>query len=519
MSRQIATSQLTMDNGVPCAAQAQTVRLRTLQQVHASAVTDPRGGDVRVEFRMKDGSGVLWESGLSTAKPSGSSFAASVPAGLPKEASLHWEARSRAGGRYGPWSSAGPQNACHFVWDTTAPAAPVISSAEYPESAPVNPVDPWRDGVGQYGWFTLTAADPDVTAYRYGVNGSPDTLIAVHDGAPVTIPVLPEKSGLHFLTAQALDAAGHASEVRTYQYRVAEGRPERALWPMDDSAGSPQAVAREVSRTAALHGGAALAAAGVEGGALSLDGVDGHAETPRPLVDTHHAFSVSAWAQVSDKPDGPAVVAAQAGNELAGFELSYVGEVDRWTFGHAAEDRAGSDTVRAMADGPGDAQEGEWAHLVGVYDAADEALRLYVDGQLAGETRHRITWNARGPFTVGAHSHAGLVGGYFAGAVDELQVYDRSLTPAEISTLFAGDSLVREPLAALSFEEPETARATAARGQARAALLHGGAATGAPGVVDGSLTLDGVTGFAQAGAAQLNTARSYTVSAWAHLDA
>lgn len=72
---------------------------------------------------------------------------------------------------------------------------------------------------------------------------------------------------------------------------------------------------------------------------------------------------------------------------------------------------------------------GKWGHYVSVFDGKQAAL--YVNGTLAGSEVTAGSIAARTvPFTIGRA--AGVNGSYFKGALDELVVYARPLTSAEI---------------------------------------------------------------------------------------
>jgi hypothetical protein len=71
--------------------------------------------------------------------------------------------------------------------------------------------------------------------------------------------------------------------------------------------------------------------------------------------------------------------------------------------------------------------EDVWAHVAGTWDASE--LRLYINGAL----------DATVPNTIGQVRDGGnvlLIGDGFEGAVDELQIYDRALTSAEVERIF-----------------------------------------------------------------------------------
>lgn len=387
---QVRMSQLTMEYGGIHKKPGDATRVRTLGKIYANNVADPDGDSVAVQFQAKwdagDGEGLIarWKPGLTSSKRSGSDFAISLPSSIPANKTVHWYARSYDGAQFSPWSYAGGATGCYFVYDTSVPKAPAVASGEHPASDPENPEDPWLDEVGQYGTFELNSSSTDVTRYRWGFNGDPVSAnqVSTSAGAGRSVKVLPAKPGLNFITAQAFDEAGNGSEIRTYQFKVKAGQPERATWQLDEGAGATEAEGSTPPRTLGLHGGAATGAEGVAGRGLSLTGADGYASTDLSVADTMRGFSVSAWVKLSEVPDHAAMVASQVGNHTAGFELYYSASYGRWVFNTFAADEPGATIVRAMAGTPGGVKAGEWTHLVGTYDGVDKKLQLFVNGKL-----------------------------------------------------------------------------------------------------------------------------------------
>lgn len=76
---------------------------------------------------------------------------------------------------------------------------------------------------------------------------------------------------------------------------------------------------------------------------------------------------------------------------------------------------------------------GAWHHVALTFDGA--SLKLYVDGALDGETATDATprYDSIQHFGIGAaFNSTGVAAGRFAGAIDEVRVYDRALSAAEI---------------------------------------------------------------------------------------
>ncbi|MFJ6570662.1 LamG-like jellyroll fold domain-containing protein [Streptomyces sp. NPDC091292] len=529
---QIKMSQLTMEYGGVCKKPADTARVRTLGKIYANSVTDPDGDTVSVQFQAKwdagDGKGLIarWKPALTSSKKSGSTFSISLPTSVPANKTVHWYARSYDGAQYSPWSYAGDPTGCYFVYDTSVPKAPTIGSGEYPASAPEDPNDPWYDGVGIYGSFELKSTSTDVNRYRWGFNGDPISAnqVSTSGGAAKTVKVLPAKPGLNFVTAQAFDAAGNGSEVRTYQFRVKTGQPARATWQLDEGTGAAQAEGSTPPRTLALQGGATSGVDGTLGKALSLNGTDAYASTDLSVVDTTRGFSVSAWVKLDSKPDHAAMVASQIGNHTAGFELYYSASYDRWVFNTFADDQPGATIVRAMASTPGGVQAGAWTHLAGAYDGVTKKLQLFVNGQLAGEATQNISWNARRGLQIGAGSTSGALKDFLPGAIDEVQLFDKPLVQGEVGTLYAKQTVGdpgRPAVAVFPLDEAAGATEIVGHGGVVAATYSGGVTTGVPGIAGKAARFNGTDAYGKIGrlrAPHVNTSRSFTISAWAKLD-
>ncbi|MFF9580617.1 LamG-like jellyroll fold domain-containing protein [Streptomyces achromogenes] len=524
---QISMAQLTMEYGGTCKKPDAAARVRTLGKIYANGITDPDGDNIAVEFQASwdtgDGKGnsPRWKPARTGYKKSGSDFAITLPSSIPENKQINWAVRSYDGAQYSPWSYTGDPTSCYFLYDTKVPKAPSITSGEYPASDPENPDDPWYDGVGQYGSFTLKAADTDVTKYWFGINGDPTSknTITTASGAAKVARMLPAKPGLNYVTARAFDTAGNAGEIRTYQFLVTAGQPERASWQFDDPAGSAAAKGQAPARTAELRGGPTPQTEGVKGTAVSFDGTDDYAATDIPTVDTSTGFSVSAWAKLSTLPDHAAIIAAQPGNHSPGFELYYSSGYDRWVFNQYASDSPDASVVRAMSSTAGGAKAGQWTHLVGTYNSSSHQLNLYVDGTLVGSTAHSTPWNARRGLQIGAGSYNGKPGAFFPGAIDDVQIFDKPLTGAEVTRLYGKESLIsgRGARAVFSMDEPADAMHLTGVAEVPDAEFRGSPEAGTQGIAGKALTLDGADDYASAGRPLLDNQGSFAVSAWAKL--
>jgi hypothetical protein len=528
-------ADLTMNPGGDCVtAPGPGVRVPpTLYAVlHDSDSADAQ--KVHAEFAAQWDGATKWTSARIGPKTTGSTFQVALPATIPERKPITWTVRTWDGYQYSPWSTAGNQAGCAFMYDKDVPAAPTLGSADYPASDPENPADPEHDGVGRYGSFTAASASADVTKYWFGVNGNPTSAIERRPsapGGPVTVQLAPEHAGVNYVTVQAFDAAGNASEPGRYAFRVKADSPAKAQWQLDEPQGATQVSDASGAFPATVHGGVTLGVDGVSKTAMQTNGTTGHALTAGPVLDTAKSFSVSAWARLpATKPAIAGVVAAQLGTQRPPFELYYSPGYDRWVFNRRVSDTADATIVRAI--GTAAPQGSEWAHLVGVYDAVAQHLRLYVNGRLQATTAFTTPWHGAGGVQLGGATFTGRLTSMFTGEIDDVRLYDRLVMPGEIGHLFSQHPVVKARWKlndAASAVRPATAywkmdEAAAATRAEDAGGLHpagkaGTVAFGTAGRFGNAVRPDGRTGYLKTTGPVLDTTKSFTVTTWAKLPA
>ncbi|WP_166380638.1 LamG domain-containing protein [Catellatospora methionotrophica] len=458
--------------------------------------------------------GGKWSSPRVGPKTTGSTFQVTPPVSLAGKTGLRWEVRTWDGNDYSPWSWIGGATSCYLRYDAGAPSAPAVSSAAYPRSNPDNPDDPWYDGVGRPGSFTLTTTDTDVTRYWVGVNTTPTAAGEYRPataGGAVTVQLTPTRAGVNFLYVTALDAAGNASAPTAYLFRVRAGTEPRARWRLDEPAGATT-VAAEVRTgttpvTARVNTGAVLGVGGQVGTALRGNGTTGYAETTGPVIDTSKSFAVSAWAKLSSTNDFASVV-SQDGTTVSGFYLHYSKVDNRWSFSQWNSD-ALPGFVRLLSSAP--PVVGEWTHLVGVQDAVAKRSRLYVNGVLQQDKAVPLTFNATGPMAVGRGKYNGVKNEFFPGDLDDVQVFDRVVSTEEVSDLYRQHPVLagRWKLNTDGADDSGKGRPLTPTGDARI-----DPAAGWLGSPPGALRLDGAGDYAATAGPVLATNRSFTVAGW-----
>ncbi|WP_326561556.1 hypothetical protein [Micromonospora sp. NBC_01796] len=126
-----------------------------------------------------------------------------------------WTARAYDGYDYSKWAKP-----CYVKVDGQAPAAPVITSATYPNDGQQH------GGSGVPGTFTFTAnGSPDVVGYYWGRFGDTYNYIAAPSpGAPVTLEYTPT-SFSEALSVRTVDSASNSSPTTRYEFYVRSTAP------------------------------------------------------------------------------------------------------------------------------------------------------------------------------------------------------------------------------------------------------------------------------------------------------
>ncbi|MFG2062530.1 LamG domain-containing protein [Micromonospora sp. NPDC048871] len=338
---------------------------------------------------------------------------------------------------YSIWS--GWSSWCQFRVDTTVPSveATVISGP----SGPGEPVT-----------FRIASPDTDVVSFRYGWTG-PTTVVDV-PGTPksTTLTLRPPKYGRNTLYVSAVDAT------RNEGYASAEfivGRPSAAIarWGLETYPGVSQQQAL-ADQQGALAGDTPLTATNVTwtpdvrmvgGASARFNGINSHAITDVPVLDTSHSFSVAAWVKPAALPTTDMKVLTQDARNAARFEFGVrrqdASMTPYWSFVMKdTSDQASASRV-AMAPTPITAADvHRWTHLAGVYDRTDGKLRLYVNGVKAGEVPYAAApWAAEGRFAVGRGFANGQPANWWHGELADVRVFNRVLVEHDFTGLLATD--------------------------------------------------------------------------------
>ncbi|MEU9327706.1 LamG-like jellyroll fold domain-containing protein [Streptomyces canus] len=424
---------------------------------------------------------------------------------------------------YSSWTSG-----CWFRIDTSAPVQPDVDSTTYPECAsPDTPDDCTAyGGVGAPGTFTLKAnGAPDVVKYTYQLN---DDAVRTKTFSTATtsyaVSLAPDVRGVNTLTAQTWDAAGNASTSYTYVFKVAPGAGPVAHWSLDEGTGTT-ATDDIGGRTATLAGSAGWSPLARLVTSLQANGTSAYAATSSSVLDTTKSFTISAWARLTGTSHN-AVAVAQAGANGSTFAIYYSTAYNAWIFNRYTTDVSSPTIIRSI--GTTTPEPGVWTHVMGVYDAQEQTIQLYVNGVPQGDPVAFTTpWQGTGGLQIARGQAGGAFTDYFPGQVDEVTAWNRILSEEEVADLQAmtdASTGHAQPALAADWKLEETSGTSAAdsSGYGHSATVASGAtwSTDTDGGKGNTLSLNGTsTANATATGPIVDSQGDFTVAAWAKLDA
>lgn len=435
-----------------------------------------------------------------------------------------------------PWSTW-----CYFRVDRDSPPPPIITSADglYPPAETSAP----SGGVGKAGKFRVTPADTnpttagiqsDVTSYRWRLNSGPvSSPINVSTGTAITLTVTPNQAGENTVQVWAYDAAMHSSLTGYYSFRVNGAEAPSGTWSLDNTGtdATPSATKRPLT-----PGGGAVYSTKRRGGthALQLDGTTGYAATTTPPVDTSKSYTVSAWVNLKPNAAGGTAVAID-GKVYSGFHLAY--NNGNWAMLTSPLDTMEGNISEQVVASKQPATPGVWTHLTGVYDSADQEIRLYVNGRLQGSHSKPSSWAATGGLQVGRGLWHSGYHGYFGGSVDEVSTWARALTGDEVAQVAmlededASDGYAGAPITSnVGYWDSTKASGTTIQdlsGYNRAMALTGATLATDPNTIDNEalglptrqvMALNGTSDYASVTGPIVDDTGSFTATVWTRLD-
>ncbi len=278
-------------------------------------------------------------------------------------------------------------------------------------------------GIDRQQWGAIGDKEHEILVSFWGKD-----VRATLDGAPWKVDLV----GTSFKGALQFNAYGEYFRIKSIEFRepgTADGLA--AHWTFDSIEG------RKVPDLSPNHNDGELVdgargAPGRSGGGVMFEARDSFVRIPHQAsLDFTGPFTIALWVKLPamDRPVALVEKWDQTGKDAAnGYEFRILGN-GRPQFGIAF---------------PGDLPEvvsqktvavGDWTHLAGLFDGT--SLKVYVNGVLERSAPcAKMPLSTRSPVYIGLSAGGG--GNHLVGVLDDVRMYARALSAAEVSTLAQG---------------------------------------------------------------------------------
>jgi hypothetical protein len=305
-----------------------------------------------------------------------------------------------------------------IVLDTTPPAVAITAPAS---------------GATVIGVVAVTASSSDdvgVAGVQFYLDG------ATPLGAEVTGPgptytlswtTSPPLNGPHTLSAKARDGAGNTTTSSAITVTVANPANLVAAYSFNEGTGTTVTDLSGNSLTGTIVG-ATWTTAGKYGNALSFNGTTGYVDLGNPTaLRLTGSMTLEAWVKATaNPPDDGQIIAKSDGS---GWQLKTSPDIAPHTFGMQVTGTSGTNAQRYSTT---TRSLNVWYHIAGVYNATAGTLSTYVNGVLDNGTLRNTVPTAQADAAVNVNIGRRTGGFYFNGIIDEIRIYSRALSQAEI---------------------------------------------------------------------------------------
>ena len=322
-------------------------------------------------------------------------------------------------------NSQGIPSVAKFVKLTTGPPPPPDTT---PPTVAVSAPAPGATVSGTTTTVNATASDNvGVVGVQFTLDGA--NLGAEDTSSPYSVNwnTTTATNGTHALRAIARDAATNSTTSTPVSVTVSNATPPPtglvAAYGFEETSGTA-VTDSGTGNAGTIGGGAVRTAAGKIGRAIDFDGASGLVSVPDAnSLDLTTGMTLEAWVQPDTLNSWREVILKERPGDLT-YSL----------YANTSSNRPQSDVATTGGDkSAGLAPQltaGAWTHLAATYDGAN--LRLYKNGVLQTTTAAPgALLTSANPLRIGGNT---IWGEYFDGRIDEVRIYNRPLSAAEITT-------------------------------------------------------------------------------------
>ena len=219
-------------------------------------------------------------------------------------------------------------------------------------------------------------------------------------------------------------------------------------WKFDETSGTSAADSSGTGNTGTLTNAPAWTTGGMNNGALTFNGNNQYVSAPDAASLKPASVTVSAWVKPNDLSTyttcGGATqsyIVFKRNSQTGWFEgYNLFASPDGSVVFKTHDAGGGGGNTGIAASGAGALPLGQWTHIVGTFSQPD--MKLYLNGALVASSTYNfpLDYGTR-PLFIGRSGECGGSGegiwdGYFNGTIDDVRVYNRALSAADIMTLY-----------------------------------------------------------------------------------
>lgn len=287
-------------------------------------------------------------------------------------------------------------------------------------------IELWENGVLVRAGSDTPISTYEVLSFTWNANE-----LSTADGSLVQLKVIGTKTGGSPSTRNTINIGQIEWNV---DYTEAGGVMTDNMilhWKLDESSGD--ALDSHNAKDGTLYNTPTVEATGKIGTAYTFDGTEEYVGRATFWDNTDVDVSISAWINSDETTRGDVIGQSQYVKIINGITN------DKWTFYIYGL----TDNVYLISTST--IPQGTYVHVVGTYDHTTKEAILYVDGtpEDSGTLIGTRKTNAF-PFFVGAEIETlgGTIWSPLDGTIDEVSVWERVLSPEEVTTLYnSGDGL------------------------------------------------------------------------------
>jgi peptidoglycan/xylan/chitin deacetylase (PgdA/CDA1 family) len=244
------------------------------------------------------------------------------------------------------------------------------------------------------------------------------------------------------IVARATDTGGNQTTSTAVQVTISNGATGsgtlsnglQGYWKLDQGSGTSAADSTGHGYGGTTHGNNIWTAHGIINGGLQLDGTTNYVSTPYTLP-TSGQITYAGWADPADRNGNYGLVGSSAGSGQGPLIQIPTGTNNVKFWRHTS---AGSTTFVGVLPPPA-----TWFEWVLMDDPGAQTTTLYIDGVSVGTNHNTAADTMAGNFEFGGYDGTSSL---FKGLIDELAVWNRALTAAEVSRLWNNGVGLQYPL-------------------------------------------------------------------------